>query len=144
MHVRVTGILIENEKILIVKQLVSKDRGWSLPGGRVENGENLEEAIKREMDEETGLKTRIIKLLYLCEKPEIVPPILHITFLLKRIAGEIRLPTNEFDNNPIYDVKMVPIVDLRMYGFSYDFMELVKNNFPDAGSYKGHKRNIGL
>lgn len=53
MQVRVTGILIEDEKVLLVKQKVA-NRNWSLPGGRVENGETLEEAMIREMREETG------------------------------------------------------------------------------------------
>jgi ADP-ribose pyrophosphatase YjhB (NUDIX family) len=44
MQVRVTGILIEDEKVLLVKQRVA-NRNWSLPGGRVENGETLEEAM---------------------------------------------------------------------------------------------------
>ena len=35
-EVRVTGILIEDEKILLVKQKVA-NRNWSLPGGRVTN-----------------------------------------------------------------------------------------------------------
>ena len=37
--------------------------------------------------------------------------------LLKRIEGEIMLPSNEFDHNPIHDVQMVPIKDLSHYGF---------------------------
>ena len=144
MKARVTGILIEDGKILLVRQVVSSERGWSLPGGRVEAGETLEEGLLRELQEETSLKTKIAKLLYLCEKPEDDPPILHITFLLERVSGDIRLPSNEFDRNPISDVKMVPIDDLTSYGFSETFMNIVKNEFPDAGSYKGHKRNIGL
>jgi len=141
---RVTGILIEDGKILLVKQVVSRERGWSLPGGRVEEGETLEEGLLREMNEETSLTTKIVKLLYLCEKPEEDPPLLHITFLLERVSGDIRLPSNEFDDNPISDVKMIPISDLTSYGFSARFVNIVKNRFPDAGSYKGHKRNIGL
>ncbi|MDZ4938597.1 NUDIX domain-containing protein, partial [Clostridium perfringens] len=69
LQVRVTGILIEDERILLVKQSVSSERGWSLPGGRVEQGETLEEAMVREMEEETGLTTKVKKLLYLCDKP---------------------------------------------------------------------------
>ena len=143
-QVRVTGILIEEGQILILKQAVSNERAWSLPGGRVEKGETLEDSMVREMEEETGVKTKIVKLLYLCEKPEVDPPVLHITFLLKKVSGEIRLPSNECDDNPIYDVRIVPIDDLTSYDFSEAFMNLVKNEFPDAGSYKGHKRNIGL
>lgn len=144
MKARVTGILIEDSKILLVKQIVSNERAWSLPGGRVEAGETLEEGLLREMDEETSLKTKIAKLLYLCEKPEDDPPILHITFLLERVSGDIRLPSNEFDKNPIHDVRMVPIDDLTAYGFSERFVTIIKTGFPDAGSYKGHKKNIGL
>lgn len=75
----VTGILVENKKILLVKQNL-KSRNWSLPGGRLEKGESLEEGIKREMKEETGLDTGLVKLLYICEKPDVNPPLIHITF----------------------------------------------------------------
>jgi ADP-ribose pyrophosphatase YjhB (NUDIX family) len=144
MQIRVTGILIENGKILLVKQNVDNKRKWSLPGGRVEKGEKLDEALIREINEETGLKVTISKLLYLCEKPEAVSPILHITFMLHKIKGKVKIPSNEYDKNPIFDVKMVPIDNLMDYGFSGKFVNLVKNRFPDAGSYKGYKKNIGL
>ncbi|MEC0259668.1 NUDIX hydrolase [Paenibacillus lautus] len=143
LQVRVTGILIEDERILLVKQ-VSSERGWSLPGGRVEQGETLEEAMVREMEEETGLITKVKKLLYLCDKPDSSPSLLHITFLLERLEGEIRLPSNEFDLNPIGDVVLVPIADLASHGFSEKFTTIVKRGFPESGSYQGLKRNIGL
>ncbi|WP_127530380.1 NUDIX hydrolase [Paenibacillus kobensis] len=144
LQVRVTGILIEEDSILLVKQNVNASRGWSLPGGRVEQGETLEEAIVREIEEETGLATKVVKLLYICDKPDAVPSLLHITFKLERIGGEIRLPSNEFDANPIQDVVMVPIDQLVSCGFSERFQSLAANGFPDAGSYQGLKSNIGL
>lgn len=143
-QVRVTGVLIEEGQILILKQAVSNERAWSLPGGKVEKGESLEESMIREMEEETGLKTKIVKLLYLCEKPEEDPPLLHITFLLERVSGDIRLPLNELDVNRISDVRMVPLDELTSHDLSKQFVDLVRHGFPDAGSYKGHKRNIGL
>ncbi|MDJ1474178.1 DNA mismatch repair protein MutT [Bacillus wiedmannii] len=143
MQVRVTGILIEDEKVLLVNQKVS-NRNWSLPGGRVENGEMLEEAMIREMKEETGLEVKIKKLLYVCDKPDASPSLLHITFLLERIEGEITLPSNEFDHNPIHDVQMVAIKDLSQYGFSQTFITLISDGFANAGSYQGVKQNIGL
>ncbi|UQZ83911.1 8-oxo-dGTP diphosphatase [Paenibacillus konkukensis] len=144
LQVRVTGVLVENNSILLVKQNVSSDRKWSLPGGRVEQGETLEEAIVREIEEETGLAVSVSKLLYLCDKPDASPSLLHITFLLERTGGELRLPSNEFDRNPISDVAMVPIHDLVAYGFSETFMTIVQNGFPELGSYKGLKSSIGL
>ena len=143
-QVRVTGILIEDGKILLVKQKVSDSRAWSLPGGRLEEGETLESAIERELQEETGLKTKVKKLLYVCDVPDANPSLIHITFLMIRIEGEIVLPTNEFDENPITDVKMIPIHELVEYGFTDHFMKRVQNYFPDSGNYMGRKRNIGL
>ncbi|WP_279477923.1 NUDIX hydrolase [Aureimonas sp. SK2] len=40
---------------------------WSLPGGRVEFGERLEDAARREMREETGVELEAIELLRLHE-----------------------------------------------------------------------------
>ena len=142
--VRVTGILIEDSNILIVRQKVSETRTWSLPGGRLEEEENLDVAIERELLEETGLITKVQKLLYVCEVPDVKPALLHITFLMKRLGGEITLPTNEFDSNPITDVKMIPIIELIEYGFTEKFMNVVLNDFPGGGNYMGRKINIGL
>ncbi len=143
-QIRVTGILIEDEHILLVKQNVSSKRKWSLPGGRLEKGETIEEGILREIMEETGLEARISKLLYVCDKTDTEPPLIHMTFLLERVSGEITLPTNEFDSNPISDVKLVPISDLENYGFTCKFKEIAMKEFPCAGSYMGYKDAIGL
>lgn len=143
-NIRVTGILIEDEKILLVKQKVSDKRNWSLPGGKLEQGETIEQGIIREMKEETGLDVEIIRLLYLCDVSASNNTLLHISFLLKRVAGNIELPTNEFESNPIYDVEFIPISDLLDYGFSEKFLKLAENKFSDAGIYAGDKINIGL
>ncbi len=143
-QIRVTGILVEDGKILLVNQRVNENRSWSLPGGRLEHGETLENGIIREFFEETGLKVKVIKLLYVCEKPEIMPPLIHITFELKRESGEITLPTNEYDENPISDVKWININELKNYGFSDKFQEIVLKSFPNYGNYMGLKSTIGL
>ena len=143
-QIRVTGILIENNKILLVKQKITQNRIWSLPGGRVEAGEQLETAIIRELSEETGLNTRVERLLYVCDKTDCIPPILHITFLLRRVSGEITLPTNAFDDNPISDVKFVEFSNLTDHGFSEKFVTILINSLPNAGNYMGLKENIGL
>ena len=143
-QIRVTGILIHEGKLLLVKQQVTSDRNWSLPGGRVEAGETLEDAIIREVKEETGIAVEVNKLLYVCDKPDVMPPILHIAFLLNYVAGQIQLPTNEFDENPISDVCFVSPDSLISYGFSQLFTNIVANSFPNSGTYMGLKSNIGL
>ena len=142
--IRVTGILIENGKILLVKQKVNEKRNWSLPGGKLERGETLEEGIIREMKEETGLDVEILKLLYICDSSASDNTLLHITFLLNRKNGELSLPSNVFEINPINDVKFIPVNELTDLGFTDKFIDIINNNFPDAGNYVGDKSNIGL
>ena len=143
-NIRITGILIENNEILLVQQKLSDKRNWSLPGGRLERGETLSQGLIREMKEETGLDVEIIRMLYLCDVTASSNTILHITFLIKRIGGEIELPSNEFDENPIHDVKFVPISELVQYGFSEKFIQVIRDGFSNAGNYVGDKINIGL
>ena len=52
----VGGIAIQNGRILLIRRATEPEAGrWSLPGGRVEFGETMAEALGREFLEETGL-----------------------------------------------------------------------------------------
>ena len=55
--VAVGGIVLKNKKILLVKRQNPPDKNmWSIPGGAVELGETLSEAVQREIREECGIK----------------------------------------------------------------------------------------
>ncbi len=54
----------EGSRLLYAQRAVEPCRGqWSLPGGFVELGETSEEAVRREMLEETGLVVREVRLV---------------------------------------------------------------------------------
>jgi 8-oxo-dGTP diphosphatase len=54
------AIIVKDGTALIVKRANDPYKGeWSIPGGRVELGETLVEAVQREVREETGLEVRV-------------------------------------------------------------------------------------
>jgi ADP-ribose pyrophosphatase YjhB (NUDIX family) len=68
------GGFVEDEKgnVLLVKNR-NAARGWEFPGGVSEIGEDLEEAVKREIREESGAEVEVIRLIgmYSSVKPKV-------------------------------------------------------------------------
>jgi len=67
--VGVGAVIIQDGRVLLVRraQAPQKDR-WSLPGGLLELGERLEEAVRREVREETGLEVEVLSLAGVFER----------------------------------------------------------------------------
>ena len=54
-RIRVSAILRWEGRILLLRHQKSKGETWLLPGGGVQTGESLVRALRRELQEETGL-----------------------------------------------------------------------------------------
>lgn len=58
--VGVGAVIVDGDRVVLVKRAHEPLKGeWSLPGGSVEVGETLVEAVTREVLEETGLHVRV-------------------------------------------------------------------------------------
>lgn len=65
----VDGIVLYKNKIILVKRK-NHPKGFALPGGFVDIGETVENAVKREVLEETGVHVEIEKLFNVYSDPK--------------------------------------------------------------------------
>ncbi len=62
-RVGVGAVILDGERVLLARRGRAPSAGkWSIPGGLVHLGERLEEAAVREVQEETGLRARLLGL----------------------------------------------------------------------------------
>lgn len=96
--VAVDGIIEHKGKILLIKH--SHKGLYGIPGGQVENGENLIEALIRELKEETGINIEVEKLICISSNTstypgyggyDIVPTKVIFGFTGNYMGGELRI-----------------------------------------------------
>lgn len=90
-------ITVEDGKIIFIRRKNPPYQGsWALPGGFVEYGETVEEAIIREVKEETGLIIEVQGLVGVYSDPgrDSRGHIITLCFLARRIGGELKASTD--------------------------------------------------
>ena len=91
----VSAAIFRDDKLLLVRRARVPAKGvYTLPGGRVEFGETLHQALRREVEEETGL---VIDIVGLAGWREVLPEtaggghFVILPFAARWRSGEVRL-----------------------------------------------------
>jgi ADP-ribose pyrophosphatase YjhB (NUDIX family) len=116
-------IFNQDDRILLVKSTYQRFHPWGLPGGSLEYGESAEDAVKREVWEETGLVIEIKRLLLVKTWS---PDRVGMYYLCEIIGGEIH-STDEVSEAGYFSLDDLPdvrFVDIDLIKELYRLTEL--------------------
>jgi len=117
-HIVAVGGIVEDGKgnVLLVK---TRDGGWVFPGGQVEVGENLMDALSREIKEESGIDTTTSYLIGIYSNTGIhkwydgitdVPTKLMLDFVCKPVGGDLSISDETTDSRWVSRDKALDLI----------------------------------
>jgi 8-oxo-dGTP diphosphatase len=96
------AVIIKNQKVLLVKRNRPPHKNtWSFPAGFIDFGEHPLEALKREVQEETGLEVKEAKLMKIIQNVDDPRSPGHFIFFYRVEVGDGKLKTDEKENQAI-------------------------------------------
>jgi len=97
----VGGVVLKGDQVLLIQRGRAPLKGhWSIPGGKVERGERLEDALTREIEEETGIKAKILGLIGVFEalpEAEDAPHYVMVDYAAEYVSGEVHAGDDAMD-----------------------------------------------
>ena len=110
----VRAFVLRNGKLLMVRE--AADGLWSLPGGWADVGDRPSEAVRREVEEETGLKVKVTKLLGIWDRnhhghPPLPWHVYKLIFLCEEIGGDLAISHESLDVG-FFDINDLPELSL--------------------------------
>lgn len=127
--VGVSAIVLDDEGyVLLLRHRWREIADWEIPGGFVERGEALEDALRRELYEETGLHIAVQRLVSVA-----VPKPLHVDvrYLARAVGGHLAIDAQELVDARFFDPDELPFV------LSADYRALVERALNESVSTGG-------
>lgn len=110
-HPCVIGLIVRNDEILLVRKPEWIKGRYGLVAGFVEFGESLEQAMRREIMEETGISVN--NLRYIGSQCWPFPSQIMHGFVCDYVAGDIKLQQDELEDGDWYKVGALPTLPPR-------------------------------
>ena len=141
LRLRVCGLLVDEERILLVKlrSPVTEQLVWMPPGGEVEFGESLHEALQREFPEETGVEVEVSRLLHIEELIERPFHAVECYFEVRQTGGEPAIgfdPELKKDEQLLSDIAWIPLAEVDRQSFAPRGLLPKLNNWEDRVSFQ--------
>ena len=106
----VAAVAIDDGRLLLIRRGNEPGRGtWSVPGGRMEPGETIQEAVVRELREETGIEGVCTGLIGVAESIGE-----HHHHVILDYAVEV-LPSDAVASSDALDARWVPLHEVAEY-----------------------------
>lgn len=107
-------LIYKDDEILVQERTKSDWPGITLPGGHVELGENFDDAIKREILEETGLKLNSAKLRAIEEYTPITGEDRHVILMYQSNDFEGEIIPNIENEDKVFWIKRSELKNLKL------------------------------
>jgi mutator protein MutT len=131
--VGVGGVVVHDGRALLIRRGKQPLYGrWVVPGGTVELGETLTQALVREMREETGLEVEPTELLAVFDRIEragerVVYHFVIVDYLCRYVSGRARAASDALD------VAWAAPEELEAYDLPSKALEVVSDAFRRSG-----------
>jgi mutator protein MutT len=131
--VGVGGVLVHEGRVLLVRRGKEPLYGrWVVPGGTVELGEPLDEALVREMREETGLEVEPLELITVFDRiqrdgGEVLYHYVIVDYLCRWLSGEAQAASDALE------VAWAAPDELDRYDLPAKALEVVQEAFRRSG-----------
>ena len=139
-RIRVAPIVVRDHALLLVRHVKGDRTYWLLPGGGVDYGETLGEALLREIKEETNLDTELGELVMVNDS---IPPdghrhVVNLYFTARVTGGELRKGAE----SNLAELRFVPFEELETIEFYPDIrpwlLPALRAGFPGKALYPGN------
>ena len=131
-RVGVGAVILDGDRVLLVKRGQPPSAGkWSIPGGLVHLGERIEDAVRREVQEECGVRVRLLGICGVIDRVRLAsgngsePARVHYHYVIIDYVATVEAGVPRAGSDAA-EVRWVPIAELGGYDTTDGLADMVR------------------